>query len=219
MKGEITEGDSLRTERELVEQTGLSRGSVREALRVLIAEGLVRTRHGRLGGNVVTLPDNESMASAINRFVRGRKLTLRALQETRIALEPALAGLAAQHRSSENLHTLKSLHDEMVAAVDNFQSFASINVKWHNAVAKASGNSLLAALLYSISHCVALATMVEEYDTMNTRKEVVRVHALINDAIEARDAELAEHRMRQHLSAANARAKRPARKKIPLSES
>ena len=61
---------------------------------MLAVEGLVRTKHGRFGGNVVTLPGNESMANSVNQFVRGRKLPLRTLQETREALEPALARLA-----------------------------------------------------------------------------------------------------------------------------
>jgi DNA-binding FadR family transcriptional regulator len=91
LSGEISEGESLPPERELVTQTGMTRGAVREALRLLAVEGLVQTRHGRLGGNVVTLPGNESMANAITLFVRGRKLPLRTLQETREAVEPALA--------------------------------------------------------------------------------------------------------------------------------
>ena len=76
-------GESLPTERELVSQTGLSRGSVREALRMLAVEGLVRPRHGRLGGDVRSLPGKESVAHFINQFVVGRKLSLRTLQETR----------------------------------------------------------------------------------------------------------------------------------------
>lgn len=48
-------------------------------------------------------------------------------------------------------------------------------MKWHNAVAKASGNELLSTLLFSISHGVQLATRAEEYDTPRTRREVVEV--------------------------------------------
>jgi DNA-binding FadR family transcriptional regulator len=217
LRGEISEGDTLPTERELVSQTGLTRGSVREALRMLAVEGLVETRHGRLGGNVVTLPGQDSMATAINRFVRGRKLSLRTLQETREALEPVLARLAAQRRSDDDLEELKSLHSHLVASVDNFQEFSLTNVKWHNAVATASGNDLLAALLYSISYGVHLATMTEEYDTMDTRRQVIRIHSRINDAIESHDADAAERFMRQHIGAAHARAVAPGTKKIALS--
>lgn len=205
LRGEIAEGDALPSERELVDQTGLTRGAVRGALKTLAVEGLVQTRHGRFGGSVVTLPGEQSMATAINRFVQGRKLSLRTLQETREALEPFLARLAAERRTEDNLRELKSLHADLVASVEDFHEFASINVKWHNAVAKASGNELLAAVLYSLSHGVHVATSTEEYDTVETRKQVIHIHSRINDAIEAGNADLAERGMRHHMVATHAR--------------
>lgn len=93
-----------------------------------------------------------------------------------------------------------------------------MNVKWHNAVAKASGNELLATLLYSISHGLQVATMAEEYDTMETRRQVINIHARINDAIEARNPDLAERSMRQHMSATHARPLALASSGIPLTE-
>jgi DNA-binding FadR family transcriptional regulator len=216
LRGDLAEGESLPTERELVSQTGLTRGSVREALRMLAVEGLVETRHGRLGGNVVTLPRNESMADAVNRFVRGRKLPLRTLQEARETIEPVMAHLAAQRRSDDDLRDLKALHDELVGSVNNLQKFSLVNVKWHNAVAKASGNELLAAVLYSISHGVHVSTTTEEYDTPDTRRDVINIHGRINEAIEAGNPELAERRMRQHIGATHARTVAPGTKKIAL---
>lgn len=218
LRGDVAEGESLPPERELVEQTGLTRGSVRGALQTLAAEGLVQTRPGRFGGNVVTLPGKESMAGTIGRFVRGHRLTLRTLHETRDALETALARLAAHNRSQEDLDRLHALHEELVASVGNFQRFAQINTDWHNAVARASGNELLSAMLYAISYGVTISTSREEYDTAETRKQVIRIHALIMDAIAAGDAELAEHRMRQHIGATHALAKSPDSTNIPMSE-
>jgi GntR family transcriptional regulator, transcriptional repressor for pyruvate dehydrogenase complex len=205
LRSDFAEGDLLPSERELVDQTGLTRGAVRGALKTLAVEGLIETRHGRFGGSVVTLPGQQSMATAIGRFVQGRKLSLRTLQETREALEPFLAHMAAQRRTQDSLRELKALHGELLASVEDFHEFASINVKWHNAVAKASGNELLAAVLYALSHGVHVATSTEEYDTVETRKQVIRIHAKINDAIEAGNAELAERGMRQHMTATHAR--------------
>lgn len=205
LRGDLAEGDALPSERELVDQTGLTRGAVRGALKTLAVEGLVETRHGRFGGSVVTLPGQQSMATAISRFVQGRKLSLRTLQETREALEPFLAHLAAQRRTEDDLRELKDLHGALLTSIDDFHEFAAINVKWHNTVAKASGNELLAAVLYSLSHGVHVATSTEEYDTLETRKQVIRIHARINDAIEAGKADLAERGMRQHMAATHAR--------------
>jgi GntR family transcriptional repressor for pyruvate dehydrogenase complex len=218
LRGAVAEGASLPSERELVSQSGLSRGAVRSALRTLAVEGLVQTRHGRFGGSVVTLPGHESMSTAINRFVQGRKLPLRTLQETREALEPYLARLAADRRTDEDLQELQNLHAALVAAVDKFQEFAEINIRWHNAVAKASGNELLSSVLYAVSHGLQVVTSTEEYDTAETRKEVIHIHARVNDAIAARDPALAERSMRQHLGATHARVTKLQSVDIPLSE-
>jgi DNA-binding FadR family transcriptional regulator len=216
LRGEMAEGDALPSERELVEQSGLTRGAVRQALRILSVEGLVHTRHGRFGGSIVRLPGRDAMATAIGRFVQGRKLPLRALQETRELLEPFLARLAADRRTDDNLKELKALHAELVASIDNFQDFSLLNVKWHNAIAKASGNELLATLLYSISHGMLIATTAEEYDTMETRKQVIDIHSRINDAIESRDPDAAERRMRRHIAITHARPLAMAAASIPL---
>lgn len=202
--GEIAEGESLPTERELVSQTGLSRGSVREALRMLAVEGLVRPRHGRLGGNIVSLPNNEAMAHFISQFVRGRKLSIRTLQETRETLEPTLARLAAERRSADDVVKLKALNEDLSAAVSDRMQFAAINVEWHNAVAAASRNDLLAAFLFSMSFGVAISTTADEYDTIEVRKAAVDAHTKIIGAIEAQNPDLAFRRMEQHVRATRA---------------
>jgi len=102
------------------------------------------------------------MASAIDQFVRGRKVSLRALYETRAVLEPALAHLAAQRRTDRDLQELRSLHDDLITSVNDFQAFSRVNIRWHNAVARASSNELLAAFLYSVSYGVAIATTTAE---------------------------------------------------------
>jgi GntR family transcriptional regulator, transcriptional repressor for pyruvate dehydrogenase complex len=202
--GGVREGESLPTERELVSQTGLSRGSVREALRMLAVEGLVRPRHGRLGGNIVTLPGKESMAHFINQFVIGRRLSLRTLQETRETIEPTLARLAAERRSAADVARLRALNDDLAQAVSDRAQFAAVNIEWHNAVATASRNDLLAAFMFSMSFGVAMSTMADEYDTMDVRKAAVSVHHRIADAIEAQQPDLAFRRMDKHVRATRA---------------
>jgi len=217
LRGEIAEGEALPPERELVAQTGLTRGSVREALRTLAVEGLVQTRPGRFGGNVVTLPGRDSMANAIGQFARGRQLPLRVLNDTRGVIEPALARLAAVYRTDNDLQHIQALHQQLVAAVNRFQDFSLINMQWHNAVAQASHNELLAGMLHAISYGVVVSTTTEEYDTAETRQQVIRIHGLVNDAIQAQDGDLAERRMRQHIGATHARATAPGTTAIPLS--
>jgi DNA-binding FadR family transcriptional regulator len=216
LSGEISEGQALPSERDLVEQTGLSRGTIRAALRTLAVEGLIETKHGRFGGSIATLPGHDSIASAVHRFVQGRRVSLRSLQETRQILEPHLARLAAERRSETQLSEMMALHAELVAAADDFHRFALLNVEWHNSVARASGNELLATLLYSISHGVQIATIREEYDTRQLRRQIINVHERIMRAIEARDAGLAEGSMRLHMTATHARPLAIDAAEIPL---
>lgn len=219
LKREIAEGEALPPERDLVQQTGLTRTAVREALRMLAAEGLIQTKPGRSGGSVVTLPSDDSVASAIHRFVKGRRISLRSLQETREVLEPFLARLAAERRSEAQLQEMRRLHQELVATAGNFREFTLVNLKWHTAIARASGNELLATLLYSISHGVQLATMAEEYDTPETRQLVIKVHGRVTDAIADRRPDLAERAMRQHIvGASQASSKSSATAEIPLTQ-
>ncbi|MCV9936907.1 FadR family transcriptional regulator [Boseaceae bacterium BT-24-1] len=212
--GSLAEGERLPTERELVSQTGLSRGSVREALRKLEVEGLVKTKLGRLGGNIVSRPGNDSMAHFVTQFVKGRRLSLRTLQQTRETLEPGLARLAAEHRTADDVTRLRELNAEMAQALDDRDRFAAINIAWHNAVATASRNDLLAAFLYSISYDVVVSTVSEEYDTSGLRAEVVRAHERIITAIEAGDGDAAFRRMERHVKAT--RAKTRAREETDL---
>jgi len=218
LKREIQEGQLLPPERELVEQTGLTRSAVREALRMLAAEGLIQTRPGRAGGSVVTLPSHDSVASAIHHFVKGRRISVRSLQETRELVEPLLARLAAERRNDAQMQELRQLHAELVEAAPDFRQFTLVNLKWHTAVARASGNELLATLLYSIAHGVQIASLAQEYDTPQTRSQVIRVHERVTEAIANRQPEVAERAMRQHMTATRVLSQAPASAEIDLTD-
>src|ERR1700737_2071133 len=106
LSGELIEGTALPAERELVKQTQMSRATVREALRILEVQNLVRVRAGRAGGAFVQRPSTKSMASSVTLMIRGQKIKLADLMETREALEPFCAELAAQNRSDDDLAEL-----------------------------------------------------------------------------------------------------------------
>src|ERR1700756_5799601 len=88
LTGELAEGDPLPPERELVKQTQMSRATVREALRILEVQNLVRVRAGRAGGAFVQRPTTKSMANSVTLLIRGQKIRLADLMETREALGP-----------------------------------------------------------------------------------------------------------------------------------
>ncbi|GAA5236593.1 FadR family transcriptional regulator [Verticiella sediminum] len=201
LDGEFRDGEALPVERELVAQTGLSRSSVREALRILQTEGLVRTRPGRYGGTVANRPTAEHLADQVNVFVRGRRIGLHEIVAAREAIEPMLARYAALHRTDEDLALLRASTAAMEAAVHELPRFLEANVRWHLAVAQASHNQILQAFIQSITHLIHEATQVEEVAAAETRAMVVRAHRSVLAAIEAGDADAAQRRMQRHVMA------------------
>jgi DNA-binding FadR family transcriptional regulator len=202
--GELTEGTPLPPEREMVGETGLGRGSVREALRVLEAEGLIRTKTGRHGGTFTTLPDESGIARYVSLFVRGRRVPIRALLEARITIEPSLAYFAALNRSDADVAELKKACADMEAASDG-TVFGRHNLAWHYAVAGASHNELLVAFLASISSAIghASASHAEAFEARfgDIRAAVIHAHRGITEAVAERAPDAARRRMERHLNA------------------
>lgn len=195
-------GASLPTERELVSTTGLSRGSVREALRILEAQGLVNTRAGRYGGTTVTQPTNDQLAGHINLYIKGRSVTLSALVEVRLALEPMVAELAATRRTEADLAKLRGIAERIKWAADNdLNVFLEENVNWHEAIAAASHNDLLFAFATSVSGLMFEASQIKDFASAEVRERVLFAHSRIFEAIEAGDAELARRRVERDVKA------------------
>lgn len=202
LSGDYAPGAALPTERALVSTTGLGRGSVREALRILEAQGLVRTRAGRYGGSVVARPTDALLATHISLFAKGNSVSLRALVEARQALEPMVAYLAARNRTAEDLATLKAISRRIdQAAVDDVPLFLQENVHWHSALAAASHNDLLRAFTASISAQMFEASRLDKFASPDVRGLVTHAHRRILQAIEAQDADLARSRAERDLQA------------------
>lgn len=195
-------GASLPTERELVSTTGLSRGSVREALRILEAQGLVNTRAGRYGGTTVSQPTADHLAGHINLYIKGRSVTLLALVEVRLALEPMVAALAAERRTEEDLANLHAIAERINWASDNdLTAFLEENVNWHDAIAAASHNDLLHAFATSVSGLMFEASQIKEFASAEVRQRVRHAHSRILEAIESGDADLARRRVERDVQA------------------
>lgn len=195
-------GSSLPTERELVLTTGLSRGSVREALRILEAQGLVHTRAGRYGGTTVSEPTTDHLTNNINLYAKGRSVSLSALVEVRLAVEPMVAALAAERRTEEDLANLHAITERLNWAADHdITAFLEENVNWHDAIAAASHNDLLHAFATSVSGLMFEASQIKEFALPEVRDRVRHAHARILEAIEAGDAQLARSRVERDVQA------------------
>ncbi|WP_368680238.1 FCD domain-containing protein (plasmid) [Rhodococcus opacus] len=199
LSGEYIEDTPLPPERELVVQTQMSRTTVREALRILEVQGLVRIKAGRAGGAFVQRPGEESMASTVALLIRGRQIRLAALLETREAIEPFCAQLAATHRTDRDLAALNAANDAIVEAEDDLAAFLQANVDWHVAVATASHNELLTGLMMALSRAIYAGTENEGFVDEVVRTTTLKAHRSVTRAIRERDPDAAVRRMTRHV--------------------
>lgn len=199
LSGELAEGTALPAERELVKQTQMSRATVREALRILEVQNLVRVRAGRAGGAFVQRPTTKSMASSVSLMIRGQQIKLADLMETREALEPFCAELAAQKRTDEDLAVLDRANAAIAKPDADLAAFLQANLDWHVGVAMAGHNELLIGFMTALSHAIYTGTENAAFVDDTVRAVTTRAHRSITNAIRSRDAEAAGRRMRRHV--------------------
>jgi GntR family transcriptional regulator, transcriptional repressor for pyruvate dehydrogenase complex len=197
----LAEGTPIPTERELVAQSGLSRSSVREALRVLETEGLVTTKVGRNGGTRVRRPDRRSISRTFELFVRSHGVRLEALLEAREAIEPAAARLAAIHRTDEDLAEMTRVNRLYENGSNDVDEHVRLNLQWHRAIVRASRNELLIAFFDAIGDSLKAATEAQALNSADLHRDVARAHGRVVAAIAAGDADAAFRRMQRHVSA------------------
>lgn len=201
LTGRLSMGVVLPNERELAARAGLSRASVREALRILEVEGLIAIRTGRNGGAEVVRPSLATIERSIGIFIRGQNIRLASVLEVREAIEPYAARLAALNRTEDDLTRLQACHQRLMEVVDDVPDFLQANLDWHVAVVMASHNELLSAFVGAFAQTVYQATRLREFNVPEVRQAVARAHQSVMDAIAAGDAEAAWRRMSRHVGA------------------
>jgi GntR family transcriptional regulator, transcriptional repressor for pyruvate dehydrogenase complex len=199
LNGDLAEGAPLPAERELVRQTQMSRATVREALRILEVQNLVRVKAGRAGGAFVQRPTTTSMANSVSMLIRGRRITLVDLMETREAIEPFCALVAAREHTTADLVELERANLAMAMAGDDLEIFLQANLDWHVGVARASHNELLIGLMMALSEAIYAGTEDAAFIDDDVRAVTGRAHEAITAAIRARDSLAASRRMRGHV--------------------
>lgn len=203
LEGQLQEGMDLPNERELGSQAGLSRASVREALRILEGEGLIVTRVGRKGGSAVLRPTSATIERSVGIFIRGRRMRVEVVLETRAAIEPPSARFAAQHRTDADLEEIEKSHVQLQQASEagDIATYVRANLDWHVQVVRASHNELLIAFISAVSQSIYADTDLDGFNSLDVRNAVIRAHRGVMDAIKARDGDAAARRMERHVTA------------------
>lgn len=180
-------GDALADEAALIERYGVSRGTLREALRLLSFLGAVTVKPGRQGGPRLAMPGPAVVGSALGMVVQFRGATLRTVFEALYAVEPTVAALAATRREESDL----ALLDESVAALRATEGkrgpeYAEHAVTYILRVAEASHNALLATILSAL---VAMNNTVSWRYPQGGRREMTERVSAVVEAIRHRNSE------------------------------
>jgi len=168
VSGTLKPGRQLPAERELKEQFGISRGTLREALRVLEQKGLIEIRTGVSGGSIIREVNSEQLSENLGLLIRNRTVSLRDLAEFREGVEGGVAALAAQRATKQDLSILQGLLTEaegcLKAGRKGWDDFIRTDEKLHMALARISGNQLYISLLESVYNNIH--TYYENYLTL-----------------------------------------------------
>ena len=199
--GELVAGQRLPNEAVLAKDFGVSRATVREALRVLAAQSLIRTAKGAAGGSYVTLPTVDHISAFVHANVKllteSQHVTLEELLEAREFLEVPAARLAAERRSELDLERLRATvpgEDMRLGVKEEF----AYNRDFHSTVIDSSGNSLLTIAAQPI-FLVLQTNLARSSLGRQFHRAVHEQHRLIIEAVEAGDADAAGAEMHSHL--------------------
>lgn len=191
-------GTRLPNEKEMLEQYGVARGTLRESLRFLEMNGVLFMKPGFGGGPVVGEPDARDLAGTLALFLQAGNTPFAQILQVRVVLEPIIAGLAAEHRSEENAAEIRASVESMAANLGSEEHFLLVNERFHELVAWASGNSVLALLVSSL-HWITDASILGVQYPERSRKRVLEEHRIIAEAIAAHDAIAASSAMTHHI--------------------
>jgi GntR family transcriptional repressor for pyruvate dehydrogenase complex len=197
--GEWGPGTRLPREADLAKQLGLSRNSLREAVRALALARVLEVRQGD-GTYVSSLEASELLEPTLSatHLLRGR--TVLELFEVRRMLEPEAAAMAAHRADADVIGALRQELDRMIAAGDRPDELVGADAAFHDVIARAPGNGVLRALLGSLSTSTIRARLWHGIADRGALDLARDEHARIYDAIAAGDADLARAATLLHIA-------------------
>ncbi len=189
-------GDKLPNEFELAQSLNVGRGTIREAVKLLVARNCLEIRRGK--GTFVTEKIGQVSDPLGFEFVADKIKLTEDLYEVRLHIEPWIASLAAKRINREEKEELRkrcSAVEECISAgVDHYEA----DNAFHQYIAQCTHNSVLPEIIPIITYSVQLFTRFKEPKIL---RDTVRTHKAITDAICSNDSEWADRSMRDHIAA------------------
>lgn len=203
--GDFPPGSQLPSERELMEQYGVGRPAVREALQAMERSGFVEIAHGERARVVDPTAERliAQVAAGAQHLLRTKPDMLKHLKEARVFLETSTARMAAERATEEQIARLRQAVELHRASMVDLDRFIERDMAFHREIADISGNPIFPSIVESMFLWAS-----EFYTTMvrapGAEELTLAEHQRIVDAIAARDGDAAAEAMRAHLTRANA---------------
>lgn len=201
--GELRPGEPLPTETVLMERFGVSRPSLREAVRILESESIITVLRGARGGARVMAPDGAVAARYTGLLLQYRAVPLADVYQARTALEVSCVGMLA-HASVDRIDELSRLVEAGAALLEDAVGFAQHNTRVHQAVVDLAGNqmlSVLAGMLWHIidAHNALFMSVHGEAHERQADRVALRAHRKLVELLRVGDSAVSQAFWHQHL--------------------
>lgn len=196
LDGRLAPGDLLPPETDLAEQLGVTRPTVREALRSLESSGLVE--RGARRRMVVTAPSSRVVRDAMHQAIVLHRISYRELWEMNMALEPMAASLAAEAAPPEILDAIAANLERTASCLSDPAALVVLDVEFHELVARAAGNHALLIAREPLGELLypAYGTVIRK---VGPGRRLIEAHTKVYEAVRTGDADTAREWMTKHI--------------------
>jgi GntR family transcriptional repressor for pyruvate dehydrogenase complex len=198
-EGKLVPGDRLPSERNLCERFGVSRVTVREALRVLEASGLVEIRVGARGGAFVTKPSSERVGEGLAELMTLAPMTASDVTEARMVFELGILPLVVERATDDDIADLRILVEQGLSALEAGTYTMAMSAAFHVRVASSTHNPAIEMLVQSFHGPLLMSLQQAQVAAPLMGPRGAHEHFELVEAIEQRDAERAGAIMSRHL--------------------
>ena len=191
---ELKEGDKLPNEFEMAKQLHVGRGTIREAVKILVSRHVLEIKRG-CGTFVCQNPGkiDDPLGFA---FVSDKKKLAYDLYELRMMIEPNMAALAAEKADEEGVAELQKIADEIKESIAKGQDYLEKDIQFHALISQLSQNSVVSAIIPVLQTGISFFIHMTNKSLM---RETIETDQLLVDAIADHDSQAAKKAMEQHL--------------------
>jgi DNA-binding FadR family transcriptional regulator len=199
-QGQLKPGDRLPPERDLCVRFGVSRVTVREALRMLESTGLVEIRVGARGGAFVTAPSSNRLGEGLADLLTLSVISAADVTEVRMILEVGIVPLVCERATDEDLTDLEKICERSEEALGSGEYSMDMSLEFHARVAQATHNPALVMLAESFRGPILMSLQQARAAAPEMGSLGTKEHERFTEAIRRRDADAASRIMREHLA-------------------